>query len=74
MSDIEALKKEKQELIDKMVEMQKQFIAYEHEHGVTGKAYWASSDGLLANYRHEYADMANRVVDLAHQIVGSARF
>ena len=73
MSDIEALKKEKQELIDKMLEMQKQFIDYEHEHGVTGKDYWASSEGLLVNYRQEYMDMANRVVDIAHEIVGSSR-
>jgi hypothetical protein len=74
MSDVAALKKEKQELIDKMLEMQKQFIDYEHEHGVTGKDYWASQDGLLASYRQEYMDMANRVVDIAHEIVGSSRF
>jgi len=67
------LKKEKQDLIEKMLEMQKQFIEYEHEHGVTGKDYWASQEGLLAGYRQEYMDMANRVVDLAHEIVGSAR-
>jgi hypothetical protein len=73
MSDIAALKKEKQELIDKMLEMQKQFIEHEHEHGITGKDYWASQDGLLADYRQEYMDMANRVVDLAHEIVGSSR-
>jgi hypothetical protein len=73
MSDIAALKKEKQELIDKMLEMQKQFIEHEHEHGVSGKDYWASQDGLLADYRQEYMDMANRVVDIAHEIVGSSR-
>jgi hypothetical protein len=73
MSEKEALIKEKQELINKMLEMQKQFIEYEQQNGVTGKSYWASTDGLLANYRQEYMDMANRVVDLAHQIVGSSR-
>ncbi len=73
MSNVESLKAERQELIGKMLEMQKQFIAYEHEHGISGKDYWASNDGLLANYREEYMDMANRVVDLAHQIVGSSR-
>lgn len=73
MSDIDALKREKQELIDKMLGMQKQFIEYEHIHGISGKDYWASNDGLLADYRQEYLDLANRVVDLAHQIVGSTR-
>lgn len=73
MTDIAALKTEKQELINKMLEMQKQFIEYEHQNGVSGKDYWASEDGLLANYRQEYMDMANRVVDLAHEIVGSSR-
>ena len=73
MSDIAALKQEKQELIDKMLEMQKQFIDYEHKNGVSGKDYWASSDGLLADYRQEYMEMANRVVDIAHEIVGSNR-
>lgn len=73
MSDIDALKKEKQELIDKMLEMQKQFIEHEQEHGISGKDYWASTEGLLVDYRLQYMDMANRVVDLAHQIVGSTR-
>ena len=73
MSDVAALKQEKQELIDKMLEMQKQFIAYEHENGISGKDYWASQEGLLADYRQEYMDMANRVVDIAHEIVGSHR-
>lgn len=73
MSDTAALKKEKQELIDKMIDMQKQFIAYEQKNGVTGKDYWASEEGLLADYRQKYMDMANRVVDIAHEQVGSDR-
>lgn len=73
MSDIDSLKKEKQDLIQKMLEMQKQFIEYEHAHGISGKDYWASKEGLLVDYRQEYMDMANRVIDLAHQIVGSSR-
>ncbi|MBU0499748.1 MAG: hypothetical protein KJ558_15780 [Gammaproteobacteria bacterium] len=73
MSDRAALIREKQDLISQMLDMQKQFIEYEHQHGVSGKDYWASSDGLLADYRQKYLDMADRVVDLAHQIVGSRR-
>ena len=49
MSNVEALKSEKQELIGKMLEMQKQFIAYEHEQGISGKDNRPASDGLLAN-------------------------
>jgi len=73
MSDKAALINEKQDLINQMLDMQKQFIEYEHQNGLTGKAYWASKDGLLADYRKKYMDMANRVVDLAHEIVGSRR-
>ena len=73
MSDKEALMQEKKELIDKMLELQKKFIEYEHQNGISGKDYYASDDGLLANYRQEYMDLANRVVDIAHEVVGSQR-
>jgi hypothetical protein len=73
MSDKAALIKEKQDLIDQMLDMQREFIAYEQANGLTGKAYWASEEGLLSDYRQKYMDMANRVVDLAHEIVGSRR-
>ena len=73
MSDSEVLKKEKSELIQQMLEMQKQFIALEHEKGITGKDYWASEEGLLKGYRQKYMDMANRVIDIAHELVGSHR-
>lgn len=73
MSDTAALIKEKQDLINQMLDMQRQFIEYEHKNGVTGKDYWASESGLLKDYRHKYNDMAMRVVDIAHQLVGSRR-
>ena len=73
MSDKQALIKEKNELIQKMLEMQKEFIHLEHEQGITGKDYWASQEGLLKDYRQQYMDMANRVVDIAHELVGSHR-
>ena len=73
MSDSEVLKKEKSELIQQMLEMQKHFIALEHEKGITGKDYWASEEGLLKGYRQKYMDMANRVIDIAHELVGSHR-
>ncbi len=73
MSNKEKLMQEKKELINKMLEMQKKFIDHEHQHGISGKDYYASEEGLLANYRQEYMDLANRVIDIAHEVNGSAR-
>ncbi|MEJ2387812.1 MAG: hypothetical protein P8Y27_11065 [Chromatiaceae bacterium] len=73
MSDIDVLKKEKHDLIEKMLVMQKQFIENEHQQGISGKDYWAPKEGLLVDYRQQYMDMANRVVYIAHEIIGSAR-
>jgi len=73
MSDKQALIKQKNDMIQEMLDMQKQFIQYEHEHGISGKDYYYSQDGLLADFREKYRDMAMKVVDLSHEIVGSHR-
>ena len=73
MSDKQALIDEKNKLIEEMLEMQKKFIDLEHEKGITGKDYYFSQDGLLADYREKYQEMATRVVDISHEIVGSSR-
>ena len=66
---------EKQELIKKMIEMQKKFIEYEHQHGGVAQAdYFTPESGHpLENYKEEYNKLANRLVDLAHQEKGSKR-
>jgi hypothetical protein len=65
---------EKQELIQKMLKMQKKFIAYEHEHGVEPHDFWAAEEGhTLAGYKEDYAKLASRLVDLAHEEKGSKR-
>jgi len=65
---------EKQELIKKMLEMQKEFIAYEHKNGVEPREYWAAEEGHpLGSYKEEYAELATKVVDLAHAEKGSKR-
>ena len=74
MSDKDALIKEKNDLIAQMLEMQKQFMDLEHQNGISGKDYYYSQDGLLKDYREKYSEMAMRVVDLSHEIVGSSRF
>ena len=65
---------EKQEMIKKMIEMQKKFIAYEQENGVSQKEYFTAGEGHeLNNYRQEYHDLAVKLVDIAHEEKGSHR-
>ena len=65
---------EKQDLIARMLEMQKKFMDYEHANGVEMEDYFAAQEGhLLKGYRQEYMEMANKLVDMAHEEKGSHR-
>ena len=66
---------EKQELIKQMLDMQKKFIRHEHKQGVMPGEYFTDfpDDPVLKNYREEYLQIADKVVNLAHQQVGSKR-
>jgi len=65
---------EKQELITKMLEMQKKFMDFEHENGVEMEDYFVAKKGhLLQGFRQEYMDLANKLVDMAHTEKGSHR-
>ena len=58
---------DKQANIKKMLEMQKIFVALEHESGVNSETYYAAPAGhALHNYRQEYARLAMEVCDMAH--------
>lgn len=63
---------EKQELIKRMLELQKKFIDYEHANGLEPIDYYSpEQDHELAGYRQEYRDLAMKVVELAHAEKGS---
>jgi len=65
---------EKQDIIKRMLELQKKFSDFEHENGVNGFDYYTPGDGHpLDGYRQEYNELANKVVDLAHGEAGSHR-
>ena len=65
---------EKQEIISKLLEMQKMFIKYEQENGVEMKDYFVPEEGHpLHGFRQEYMDLANKLVDMAHEEKGSHR-
>jgi hypothetical protein len=70
----ESVMSEKQELITKMLEMQKKFMDFEHEKGVEMEDYFVAKEGhLLKGFRQEYMDLANKLVDMAHAEKGSHR-
>ena len=65
---------EKQELIRKMLKMQKDFIVQEQQGGIDPKDYFAPEGGHpLSGFRESYADLAAQLVDLAHEEKGSKR-
>jgi hypothetical protein len=64
----------KEELIKKMIDMQKKFTEYENKNGVEQVDYYTPEKGhLLDGYRQEYDEMASQLVDIAHAEVGSER-
>lgn len=67
---------DKQKLIQEMLEMQKKFIAYEHKNGVDAVDYFTDNAGPkheLNQFREKFAELAVKVVDLAHAEKGSQR-
>ena len=63
---------DKQEMIKKMIEMQKKFQEYETANGVDPQDYFTPESGhTLDGYRQEYADLAAAVNAAAHDEVGS---
>ena len=64
----------KTDKIKEMLEMQKKFMAKEHESGVTQQEYYTPEAGSdLDGYRQKYEELAREVVDLAHAEKGSIR-
>ena len=65
---------EKQQIIQQMLEMQKKFMDYEHANGVDPGDYFNPEDGHdLDGYRQKYQELANRLIDMAHEEKGSRR-
>lgn len=65
---------DRKEMIKKMLEMQRKFIEYEHEHGVSMEEYFTpSEDSQLKGFRQEYTELAMKIVDAAHEDKGSHR-
>lgn len=71
MSDNATLQAERDTLIGEMLDMQKQFMALEHEQGISPREYFTATDGLLKDYRQVYLEKAKRVAEISSQLVKS---
>ena len=64
----------KQEKIQKLLEMQRKFIELEQAGGLTAENYWLPEKGSeLDGFKDEYSKVAMKVIDDAHEEVGSKR-
>ena len=76
MTDIKnekELQEERKQIITRLLEIQKNFMDLEREKGVTEKDIHHNPKGVIKEYKEEHEKLANRLVDIAHQIKGSIR-
>tara|TARA_B100000927_G_C16467522_1_gene470275 strand:+ start:917 stop:1234 length:318 start_codon:yes stop_codon:yes gene_type:complete len=71
--DKKALEKERKEIIQKMLRIQKEFMELERSKGVTEKDIHHNPQGIVKEYKEEHEKLANRLVDIAHALKGSIR-
>ena len=69
----EEIQAERKVIISRLLEIQKKFMELEREKGVTEKDIHHNPKGILKEYKEEHEKLANRLVNLAHQIKGSIR-
>ena len=67
------LLEERKQIIARLLDIQKRFMDLEREKGVTEKDLHQNPKGVLKEYKEEHEKLANRLVDIAHQIKGSIR-
>jgi hypothetical protein len=73
MSDMKKLEEERKTIITKMLKIQKEFMELERKEGVTEKDIHLNPTGIVKEYKEEHEKLANRLVDIAHELKGSIR-
>ena len=56
-----------------MLRIQKEFMELERSKGVTEKDIHHNPQGIVKEYKEEHEKLANRLVDIAHELKGSIR-
>jgi|TARA_B000000475_G_scaffold262598_1_gene248332 hypothetical protein len=73
MSDKKKLEEERIAIIKKMLKIQKEFMELERKDGITEKDIHLNPVGIVKEYKEEHEKLANRLVDIAHELKGSIR-
>lgn len=61
-------------IIKALIEKQKKFIAYEREHGLKPKDYYApDAEHELSGYAEDFNEQAMKLIEIAHAEKGSTR-
>jgi len=65
---------EKQEIIKQMLDLQHRFIELDHNGQFSAEEYYdMDGENELARHKRSFAELATRLVDLAHAEKGSKR-
>ena len=73
MVDTKKLEAERKEIIKKLLRIQKEFMELERKEGITEKDIHHNPSGIIKEYVEEHEKLANRLVDIAHELKGSIR-
>jgi len=73
VTDKKKLEEERKEIIKKLLKIQKEFMELERKKGVTEKDIHHNPTGIIKKYVEEHEKLANRLVDIAHELKGSIR-
>ncbi|MBT3548358.1 MAG: hypothetical protein HOI56_05320 [Gammaproteobacteria bacterium] len=73
MSDIKKLEEERKTIIATLLRIQKEFMELERSTGVTEKDIHLNPVGIVKEYKETHEKLANRLVDIAHELKGSIR-
>ena len=73
MTDKKKLEAERKDIIKKLLRIQKEFMELERKDGVTEIDIHHNPTGIIKEYVEEHEKLANRLVDIAHELKGSIR-
>ena len=73
MTNEKALQAERKKIIARLLEIQKKFMELEREKGVTEKDIHHNPVGIVKEYKEVHEKLADRLIDIAHELKGSIR-